>query len=191
MTARFAAFLVSRRLCRSASLANLDEIVFWGLPMLRYLLATLLAVLIGAAASQAQETVKAPCATCTDCVRITEVRKTQVPVYSCKVKEICVPACGLIGHFLGAGDCKKIEIRQLVKSYRTEEVCVTKCVTMAEAIKHYQAEAKKAAATSFAPATPRAGMPANAAEADFAFAPSVFGAWNLGAPDGPAFLPKE
>lgn len=86
------------------------------------------------------------CGTCSDCVRITEIKKTQHPVYSCKVKEICVPNCGLFGHLFGCkGDCSKIEVRQLVKKYRTDEECVSKCVTAEDAAKHYEAEAKKAA----------------------------------------------
>jgi hypothetical protein len=89
----------------------------------------------------------ATCGTCADCVRITEIKKTQVPVYSVQIKEICVPNHSLFGHLFGhSGDCRKIEVKQLVKKYRTEEECVTRCVTAEEAAKHYEAEAKKAAA---------------------------------------------
>ena len=106
------------------------------------------------------------CGTCSDCVRITEIKKTQHPVYSCKVKEVCVPNCGLFGLFGKCeGSCSKIEVRQLVKKYRTDEECVSKCVTAEEAAKHYEAEAKKAAdkAKESAPKAPApAKLPAGA-----------------------------
>jgi len=94
------------------------------------------------------------CGKCSDCVRITEIKKTPHPVYACKVKEICIPNCGFFGLFGCKGDCKKIEVRQLVKKYRINEECVSKCVTPEEAAKHYEAEAKKAAekAKAHAPA---------------------------------------
>lgn len=107
------------------------------------------------------------CGTCTDCVRITEIKKTQVPVYSCTVKEICIPNCGILGHLFGnSGDCKKIEVRQLVKKYRTEEECVSKCVTAEEAAKHYEAEAKKAAAKAKETAPAPSKLPTGAVRND-------------------------
>jgi hypothetical protein len=99
------------------------------------------------------------CGTCNDCVRITDIKKTQVPVYSCTVKEICIPNCSILGHLFGGGDCKKIEVRQLVKKYRTDEACVSKCVTAEEAAKHYEAEAKKAAAKAKEPMPTPAKLP--------------------------------
>ena len=103
------------------------------------------------------------CGTCSDCVRITVIKKTQVPVYSCTVKEICIPNCSILGHLFGnSGDCKKIEVRQLVKKYRTDEECVSKCVTAEEAAKHYEAEAKKAAAKAKEPLPAPAKLPTGA-----------------------------
>jgi hypothetical protein len=136
--------------------------------MIRYLSAAMTIAILGLAAGRAQDIVRvnhphphAPavveggscangqcgtCATCNDCVRITEIKKTQHPVYDCKIKEICIPNCGLGGLFGHcSGGCTKIEVRQLVKKYRTDEECVSKCVTAEEAAKHYEAEAKKAA----------------------------------------------
>lgn len=95
------------------------------------------------------------CGKCSDCVRITEIKKTQHPVYSCKVKEVCIPNCGLFGSLFGCkADCQKIEVRQLVKKYRTDEECHTKCVTQEEAAKHYEEEAKKAKAAAEKAKTP-------------------------------------
>lgn len=87
------------------------------------------------------------CATghCAECVRVPDIRKKQVPVYSCREKEICIPRCGLLALFGCKGDCHKIVVRQLVKKFRTEEECVMKCMTAEEAAKKYEADAKKAA----------------------------------------------
>lgn len=84
------------------------------------------------------------CGKCNDCLRIPDVKKTQVPVYSCKVKEICIPHRSLLA-LLGCAEpsCQKIEVRQLVKKYRTEEKCVSICVTPEELAKRQEAESKK------------------------------------------------
>lgn len=119
------------------------------------------------------------CGVCNDCVRITDIKKTQVPVYSCTVKEICIPNTSILGHLFGhTGDCRKIEVRQLVKKYRTDEECVSKCVTAEEAAKHYEAEAKKAAAKAKESAPAPAKLPAGSVGNEAApVAPASVGSW--------------
>src|SRR5262249_49785475 len=97
-------------------------------------------------ASCATSCASGKCGTCNDCLRITETKKTPHAVYACKVKEICIPHRGILSLFgCGGTDCKKIEVRQLVKKYRIDEECVTRCVTQEEAAKIHEAEMKKAA----------------------------------------------
>jgi hypothetical protein len=126
------------------------------------------------------------CGTCNDCVRIIDIKKAQVPIYSCTVKEICIPNCSILGHlFGGCGDCKKIEVRQLVKKYRTDETCVSKCVTAEEAGKHYEAEVKKAAAKSMESMPTPAKLPAGTVSYETSpVAPAALGWQQRLIPDG-------